>query len=167
MSSAGDSIRLRAASPSFAVAGVRPSSNLLESLSPLQFSELKEVFSLIDRDSDGLILEKDLRDALNSLGMPCSDAVVSGMLAEASGNINLTMFITLFARRISTIENEDALLSAFKRLSESGPVSVEQLRGITTTLGSGRVSVAEFDEFATPFSAGKHFDYKKFVNEIK
>ncbi|OLY80857.1 Myosin regulatory light polypeptide 9, partial [Smittium mucronatum] len=96
-----------------------------------QISELKEAFSIFDRDADGLISSDDLKDTLNSLGMDSSPDTISRMLADAPGQINFTMFLTMMGERLIGTDSQPDILAAFNAFDDSG---------------SGLISAAEFKD---------------------
>lgn len=169
----------------------RQCSNVFALLSQGQISEFKEAFAMIDRDGDGLIQREDLLDILASLGESPTDQQVEAMLEEASGNINLTMFLTMMGEKIgssgsiggglsrngssSQTEDEALLAAAFKDLAdESGLVQLDYLKELLCSMGD-KLSLEQFDSFVKGFTVSKstdsgtlkYFDYKKFLIEIK
>jgi hypothetical protein len=56
---------------------------------------------MIDQNRDGFIDNEDLKDMLASLGQEPSDSVVDGMMSEAPGPLNFTMFLTLFGEKLT------------------------------------------------------------------
>ena len=65
-----------------------------------QIQEFKEAFNMIDQNNDSVIDKDDLREMLNSLGKNPDDAYLEGMMNEAPGPINFTMFLTLFGEKL-------------------------------------------------------------------
>lgn len=79
-----------------------------------QIQEFKEAFGLMDQDRDGTISVDDLKEVYESLGRIPKDSELQSMIAEASGPINFTMFLSLFGDRLGGTDEEHAILSAFK-----------------------------------------------------
>ena len=162
----------------------RHCSNVFALLSQSQISEFKEAFTLIDRDGDGFIQKQDLEDILSSLGHETNDEELEEMLAEAPGNINFTMFLTLFGERMNDGETEETLTTAFQCLEQgempaaansaavqqqqhSGKIPLASLEQKITRVGE-KLSVEEFEAFTKPFlDVQGNFDYRKYLNEIK
>lgn len=156
----------------------RHCSNVFALLSQSQISEFKEAFTLIDRDGDGFIQKQDLEDILNSLGHSLSDEELEEMLGEAPGNINFTMFLTMFGERMNDGESEESLVSAFQCLEQAsepffsasslvGKISLVALEEKLTRVGE-KLTLEEFVAFSRPFvDLQGNFDYKKYLNEIK
>ena len=78
----------------------RATSNVFAMFSQDQIQEFKEAFNMIDHNRDGFIDKEDLHDMLASLGKDPTDDYLEGMMNEAPGPINFTMFLTLFGERL-------------------------------------------------------------------
>ena len=55
---------------------------------------------MIDQNRDGFIDTEDLHDMLASLGKDPTEEYLEGMMGEAPGPINFTMFLTMFGERL-------------------------------------------------------------------
>ena len=55
---------------------------------------------MIDQNRDGFIDHEDLHDMLASLGKDPTEDYLEGMMGEAPGPINFTMFLTMFGERL-------------------------------------------------------------------
>jgi Ca2+-binding EF-hand superfamily protein len=91
----------------------RTTSNAFAAFEQFQLQEFKEAFNLLDKDRDGLIGSSDLESAFSSLGKNCANEIIKEMLDESNGPLNFTMFLTLFADRMATTDNENMILNAF------------------------------------------------------
>jgi Ca2+-binding EF-hand superfamily protein len=91
----------------------RTTSNAFAAFEQFQLQEFKEAFNLLDKDRDGLIGYSDLESAFSSLGKNCANEIIKEMLDESNGPLNFTMFLTLFADRMATTDNENMILNAF------------------------------------------------------
>jgi myosin regulatory light chain 12 len=78
----------------------RATSNVFAMFNQDQIAEFKEAFNMIDQNRDGFIDKEDLHDMLASLGKDPTDDYLEGMMNEAPGPINFTMFLTLFGERL-------------------------------------------------------------------
>merc|ERR1711994_771499 len=78
----------------------RATSNVLAMFNQDQIQELKEAFNMIDQNRDGFIDHEDLHDMLASLGKDPTEDYLEGMMGEAPGPINFTMFLTMFGERL-------------------------------------------------------------------
>ena len=54
----------------------------------------------MDHDKDGIISKADLRFAFDQVGRLATDKELDDMLAEASGPMNFTQLLNLFASRL-------------------------------------------------------------------
>ena len=92
---------------------------------------------MIDQNRDGFIDKEDLHDMLASLGKNPEDAYLEGMMNEAPGPINFTMFLTLFGERLQGTDPEDVIKNAFACFDEdiTGNINEEKLRELLTTMG--------------------------------
>jgi len=105
----------------------------------------------------------------HSLGKDVSDKFIDDMLAEASGPINFTMFLTLFGEKLAGTDPEDVIKNAFQCFDEdnSGSISEERLRELLTTMGD-RYTEEQVDELFrdAPIKNGR-FDYVEFTRMLK
>lgn len=92
---------------------------------------------MIDQNRDGFIDKDDLHDMLASLGKNPADEYLEGMMNEAPGPINFTMFLTLFGERLQGTDPEDVIKNAFGCFDEdnNGFISEDRLRELLTTMG--------------------------------
>ncbi|CAF3894993.1 unnamed protein product [Rotaria magnacalcarata] len=147
----------------------RATSNIFAMFDQSQIQEYKEAFNIIDHDRDGFISGDDLKDMFASLGKVVTDIEVDGMIREAPGDINFTMFLTLFGEKLTGTDPEDVIKNAFMSLDEdgSGKISDERLRELLMTIGD-RYTDEEVDELfkEAPIKDGL-FDYQEFVKILK
>lgn len=92
---------------------------------------------MIDQNRDGFIDKDDLHDMLASLGKNPEDQYLEGMMNEAPGPINFTMFLTLFGERLQGTDPEEVIKNAFACFDEenTGAINEEKLRELLTTMG--------------------------------
>ena len=66
-----------------------------------------------------------------------TDEYLEGMMNEAPGPINFTMFLTLFGERLQGTDPEEVIKNAFGCFDEEndGVVNEEKLRELLTTMG--------------------------------
>ncbi|CAI5688363.1 unnamed protein product [Oreochromis niloticus] len=98
----------------------RATSNVFAMFDQSQIQEFKEAFNMIDQNRDGFIDKEDLHDMLASLGKNPSDEYLEGMMSEAPGPINFTMFLTMFGERLNGTDPEDVIRNAFACFDEEG-----------------------------------------------
>lgn len=127
-------------------AAKRSGSNVFSMFSQKQLAEFKEAFQLMDADKDGVIGKNDLRATLDSIGKLASDKELDEMLHEASGPINFTQLLTLFANRMSGGSDDDeVVINAFKTFDENGKIDSEKFRTALMTFGD-KFTAQEVDD---------------------
>ncbi|XP_053945509.1 myosin regulatory light chain LC-2, mantle muscle [Anastrepha ludens] len=89
-------------------------------------AELKEVFLLLDLDSDGLISKDDLRFTFTALGTDTPDEQIEEMLKEAKDPLDYEAFIELMSHRTVELDPEDVLLEAWSKWDDYGTGKIEE-----------------------------------------
>jgi len=145
----------------------RSGSNVFAMFTQHQVAEFKEAFQFIDQDKDGFISKNDIRSTFDALGRLTKDSELEDMVAEASGPINFTMFLTIFGDRVSGVDEEDVIVNAFAIFDEGdGFCSEDKLRKMLCTFGE-RLNDQEandaFNEAPIDSKSGK-VDLKKWAN---
>lgn len=108
-------------------AAKRSGSNVFSMFSEKQVAEFKEGFAMMDCDKDGILSKNDLRATFDSLGRLVSEKELDAMVNEASGPINFTQLLTLFANRMSGGSDEDdVVINAFKTFDDAGKIDSEK-----------------------------------------
>jgi len=148
----------------------RATSNVFAMFDQAQISEFKEAFNMIDQTRDGFIDKEDLHDMLASLGKDPADTYLDGMMNEAPGPINFTMFLTLFGERLQGTDPEEVIRNAFACFDEdnTGTINEEKLRELLTTMGD-RFSDEDVDEMfrEAPIDKSGNFNYMEFTRILK
>ncbi|KAJ3065811.1 Myosin regulatory light polypeptide 9 [Podochytrium sp. JEL0797] len=148
---------------------VRQNSNVFAMFEQHQIAEFKEAFSMFDHDSDGFLDREDIKDMLSSLGQTPSDEYIDGMIKEAPGSINFTMFLTLMGEKMSGTDPESEILQAFECFDDNktGFINADLLREYMTTMGD-RFTDEEVDIMlkGAPVEDNE-FNYKDFVRVLK
>jgi len=85
-----------------------------------QIEEYKEAFTIIDQNRDGIISKNDLCDVMAIMGVSIPNDELEAMIAEASGPINFTVFLTMFGEKLKGADPEDTIVGAFKVLDPEG-----------------------------------------------
>lgn len=128
----------------------RSGSNVFSMFSQKQVAEFKEAFALMDADKDGIIGKNDLRATFDSVGRLTSDKELDVMLSEASGPINFTQLLTLFAKRMSSsgaTDDDDVVIDAFKKFDTDGLIDSEKFRTLLMNFGEKFTSKEVDDAF--------------------
>ena len=115
----------------------RATSNVFAMFDQSQIQEFKEAFNMIDQNRDGFIDKEDLHDMLASLGKDPTDGELDGMMKEAPGPINFTMFLTLYGEKLNGTDPEDVIRNAFACFDEdqTGFIHDERLKELLMTMG--------------------------------
>ena len=123
----------------------------------------------LDKFRDGFIDKDDLHDMLASLGKDPTDEYLEGMMGEAPGPINFTMFLTMFGEKLQGTDPEDVIKNAFGCFDEDnvGVLHEERLRELLTSIGD-RFTDDEVDDMfrEAPIKNGM-FDYAEFTRILK
>lgn len=141
----------------------------------MQISQLKESFTLLDKDGDGVISPADLGAMLASLGLDSSPAAIQQHLDSAPSPYNLASYLTHLSQHLSLLSPVPDLLAAFEAFDENddGTVDVEELKAALTGMGE-RMSPEEVERALKGFSrrrvlkrggaGGDVFRYREFVD---
>jgi centrin-1 len=86
--------------------------------------EIKEAFDLFDTDGGGSIDPKELKEAMNSLGLETRNQTIYQMIsdldADNSGTIDFKEFLDLMTARMSDRDTKEDIKKVFKIFDESG-----------------------------------------------
>ncbi|KAG0258724.1 hypothetical protein DFQ27_004492, partial [Actinomortierella ambigua] len=116
-----------------------------------QHNEIKEAFSLFDKDGNGIITIKELGHVMSALGQKPTEAELQRMInevdADGNGTIDLREFITMMTRKSAETSNEQEITEAFRVFDKDGNgfISAGELRHVLAGLGE-YLSEAEVDE---------------------
>jgi len=148
----------------------RATSNVFAMFDQSQIQEFKEAFNMIDQNRDGFIDKEDLHDMLASLGKDPTDGELDGMMKEAPGPINFTMFLTLYGEKLNGTDPEDVIRNAFACFDEdqTGFIHDERLKELLMTMGD-RFTEEEVDEMlrGAPVDGNGNFNYVEFTRILK
>ena len=113
--------------------------------------ELKEAFTIFDRDKDGLINYNELGNVLKSQGFSPTNQELLEMIADVDDNeddkINFEEFLILMHSRLKKADIENELNEAFSVFdkNDSGIISVREFKRIMKSLGD-KIYDEEVDE---------------------
>lgn len=149
----------------------RATSNVFAMFDQAQIQEFKEAFNMIDQNRDGFVDPEDLKDMMASLGKEVTDKYIDGMVNEAHGPINFTMFLTMFGEKLNGTDPEDVIKNAFACFDEenTGKINEDYLRELLTTMGE-RFSEDQVDDMfreAPICQKTGDFDYVEFTRILK
>jgi calmodulin len=121
-------------------------------LSVEQIAELKEAFSVFDRDGDGTITVQDLTDVFKTMGQSISPQGAKRMVEEAdmdqNGVVDFPEFLTMVANRMFDEDNTGSdLRDTFDHydLAHTGYITASNLQHIMARMGC-RLTAEEADE---------------------
>lgn len=103
---------------------------------------------MMDQDKDGIIGKNDLRATFDAVGRLTTEKELDDMLSEASGPINFTQLLTLFAKRMSgsgATDDDDAVVEAFKKFDKDGFIDGDKFRHLLINFGD-RFTQDEVDD---------------------
>lgn len=92
----------------------------------------------MDADKDGIIGKNDLRAAFDSVGKIANDKELDQMLGEASGPINFTQLLSLFATRMAASganDEDEVVIAAFKTFDNDGLIDGDKFREMLMGFG--------------------------------
>ena len=149
----------------------RATSNVFAMFDQAQIQEFKEAFNMIDQNRDGFIDKEDLQEMLASLGKNVDDEYLESMVKEAPGQVNFTVFLTLFGERLQGTDPEDVIKNAFACFDEAhtGFIHEKDLRELLKGTGQRRFTDQEVDEMYRdcPIDENGMFDYVEFTRILK
>mmetsp|Transcript_4610 Transcript_4610/g.6799 ORF Transcript_4610/g.6799 Transcript_4610/m.6799 type:complete len:161 (+) Transcript_4610:86-568(+) len=146
-------------------------------MSKEQLEELRQAFSLFDKDGDGEITRVELKDVLQSLGQNPTEADIDDMIHEVdqddNGIIDFEEFVTLMNQKLKNVDREAEALEAFRVFDKNGDnlISPEELRLVMKNLGEDLTNeeviemIREADEDGDGYINFEEFR-KLFANEL-
>ncbi|KAK9469746.1 hypothetical protein V1512DRAFT_200164 [Lipomyces arxii] len=111
-------------------AGTRVASGAFTQLSQGQINQIKESFTMLDNDRDGVISANDLKIMLSSLGQNPSSQSVNDMLAQMPSPLQFPAYLTSMSAILSRFSRKEQLVSAFSAFDEddNGQADVAELK---------------------------------------
>jgi len=125
----------------------RKTSGVFAVFSEKMMREFKEGFTFMDHDKDGILGREDIRRAYDIVGKLVSDRDIEDMMNDAPVPISFTMFLTMFADRMSGEADEDeVIVKAFKAFDiGDGSIDPTNMRNALKGFGD-RFSDKDCDE---------------------
>ncbi|KAG4302520.1 hypothetical protein PCK1_001247, partial [Pneumocystis canis] len=146
---------------------IRSTSGVFTQLTSTQINELKESFTLLDKDGNGIIGKEDLQAMLLSLGQNPSPSDLSYMLNLLPTPLNFAAYLTFFSSHLSLISPREEITDAFQTFDEhhSGKVNFQELKDALTSMGS-RMSEDQVNKALQPFLHGPNVLYRDFIDTL-
>jgi len=145
-----------------------PTSSVLTKFTQNQIQEMKEAFTMIDQNRDGLIDVSDLKEMYSNLGAVPQESVLSAMIKEVP-QLNFTGFLGLFSEKMGGTDPEETLRNAFAMFDadSTGHIAEDYMKDLLENMGDN-FSKDEIRQVwkEAPIHGGK-VDYNAFVAKIK
>lgn len=122
---------------------------MADELNEEQKAELKEAFSLFDRDGDGTITTKELQVVMRSIGLNPTEDEIKEMIQEVDSDndceVDFPEFLQLMAKKMKEGEMDEELIEAFKTFDKTnkGFFELEELKEVMRHYGE-KLSDEEF-----------------------
>ena len=133
-------------------------------------NEIKDAFTLLDRDADGQLNAADLGTFLRSLGRNPTESQIKSLTAS-SPTLTLPECLSILSEipAVDVAQLEAELKIAFKTFDKEGQgrIPTAELRRVVTSLGE-RLTEEEADQMvkqADPESSG-FVDYNRFIKTL-
>ncbi|GMM35014.1 Mlc2 protein [Saccharomycopsis crataegensis] len=97
----------------------RKASGIYSQLSQEQISVLRDAFSLIDDDNDGIISNEDLKKAYKLINKEITDENAEKMFSEVQDPLAFGGFLSSLAGKLGDLSNKDELTAAFEVFSNT------------------------------------------------
>jgi calmodulin len=135
-----------------------------------ELKELRENFSLFDKDNVGSISLDEMMIIYRAMGQTPTEADVEAMKQEAdverSGRVGLETFVSVYSKYRKNPITENEILNAFEELDERkrGQISAKRLRHLISTCGENlsEEEINKMMKYAKPDEEG-NVSYREFV----
>lgn len=135
-----------------------------------QIAEIKETFSLFDKNGIGTISLDEMCTIVRALGQTPTDAELETMKSESdpdgTGRVDYPEFLSIFAKFQKEPVSEIELMTAFEELDEKkkGLITVKKLRHLMSTCGEtlSEEEIQKMIHYANPDNEGD-INYRDFV----
>ncbi|XP_074656958.1 uncharacterized protein LOC141910137 isoform X2 [Tubulanus polymorphus] len=145
---------------------------MVEKLTAKDLAEIRENFSLFDKNSDGTITAHEIGTVLRSLNMHPTEKDIKNMIREVdkdgNGSIEFPEFLEMMAKQKQNDMglNEEDIVTAFRMFDKdnNGKISAQELREIMSNLGEA-LSQTELEAMLheADINGDGEIDYKEFT----
>ena len=114
---------------------------MAENLTEEQIADIKDAFTMFDKNGDGCITTQELGTVMRTLGQDPTEEELQDMINEVdqdgSGSIEYPEFQTLMARKLKDTDSHEELLEVFKVFDRDGNgyITKQELIQVMTNLG--------------------------------
>ncbi|KAK9369702.1 hypothetical protein V1509DRAFT_618863 [Lipomyces kononenkoae] len=150
-------------------AKARVPSGAFTQMSQSQINQIKETFTMLDNDRDGIVSAGDLEQMLTYLGQYPSSDTINDMMARMPSPLQFPSYLTAMSSILCQFSSKEELVTAFSAFDDddSGQADSQELRDALIEAG---VSAADIDKCFKPyikFSLGKdRLLYKDLVDGL-
>ena len=142
----------------------------VDQLTGKQITELREAFSLFDKDKSGTISARELGTVMRSLGQNPTEVELQDMINEVDANhngvIDLPEFLTMMTRQMNSDELEEEFREAFHVFDKdsNGFISAAELKQMMDSLGE-KLTDEEVDEMVrvADMDGDGQVNYEEFI----
>ena len=135
-----------------------------------QRKELQDIFDQFDKDKDGKISDKELKNAMVSMGQSPTDDEISEMMREVDlnqdGKIDFGEFMILMTKSSPDTQTEEEVINAFRVFDKEGNglIASSELKHIMMTIGD-KMTEEEADEMVNEADIDEDgmINYEEFV----
>ncbi|XP_070538755.1 calmodulin-like [Ptychodera flava] len=139
-------------------------------LSEEQLAELKEAFTIFDKDGDGTISSEEFESVMKKLGQNPTKEELQEMInevdADGTGTINLKVFLAMMEKKMSEQDPDEQLRAAFRAFDKDGDgfIGAQELRNVMANLGE-KMTEEEIEEMIreADTDGNGQVDYEEFV----
>lgn len=143
---------------------------MVAQFTPDEIEEIREAFSLFDKNGDGVITISELGRVMRSLGQNPTEAELEAIINEfdisGDGSIGFQEFLSLMARTTKTTDIEEELLELFRMfdVDGNGLISAIELRHMMINIGE-RVNDEEIQEMIrqVDVDGDGHINFEEFL----
>ncbi|KAM0680224.1 hypothetical protein GINT2_001609 [Glugoides intestinalis] len=137
-------------------------------LTKSQLCELREAFTLIDRDCDSRVSVEDLTIFLESIGSPYTEEQIKEMVAELEPNPTYIVLLAQIGERLSEIAPFQELVEAFRIFDDDNDGLIENslLKRWMTEQGNP-IGKEQYDYLIRGCVEDGMVNYRKLATKIK
>ncbi|KAK9479039.1 hypothetical protein V1514DRAFT_329027 [Lipomyces japonicus] len=149
--------------------GTRVSSGAFVQMGQAQITRVKESFTMLDNDRDGVVSVADLEAMLTSLGQNPSSKTVDDMISRMASPLQFPVYLTEMSSLLSQFSTREELINAFSTFDDddNGHANFDELSEALADVG---INMEAINKYLQPYirsSRGKEYlAYKEFTEGI-